>query len=98
MRTFQLRRYELEPALAEKFAAWVVNQIIPLREAMGYTVHWQYLDHTNSQFIWLVSLDVTEEEFALRDAAWLASEERASAVVTMPPALLKANVSFVTPF
>lgn len=95
MRTFQLRRYELDPNLAEEFAAWVVQEIIPLREKLGYTVHWRYLDRTNSQFIWLVSLDATESEFEAKDAAWLASPERAVAVETMPKALLKANVSFV---
>ena len=98
MRTFQLRRYELDPNLAEEFAAWVVTQIIPLREKYGYSVHWQYLDRTNSQFIWLVSLEATEAEFEAKDAAWMASAERAEGVVSMPPALIKANVSFVTPF
>lgn len=98
MRTFQLRRYELKPELAEEFAAWVVNHIIPLRESLGYTIHWRYLDRANSEFLWLVSLDVTEAEFGARDAAWLASPERAEAVKSMPQALLKANVSFVTPF
>ena len=95
MRTFQVRRYELDPELAEGFAAWVVDKIIPLREQLGYTVHWRYLDRTNSQFLWLVSLDATEQEFEAKDAAWMASAERAEAVQSMPKALLKANVSFV---
>jgi prophage antirepressor-like protein len=95
LRTFQLRRYELDPNLAEEFAAWVVTQIIPLREKYGYSVHWQYLDRTNSQFIWLVSLEATEAEFEAKDAAWMASAERAQGVVSMPPALMKAHVSFV---
>ena len=98
MRTFQLRRYELEPALAEEFAAWVVSEIIPLREAMGYTVHWRYLDRKNSEFVWLVSLEATEAEFEAEDAAWMASAERAVAVVSMPKALIKVHASFVTPF
>ena len=98
MRTFQLRRYELEPALAEEFAAWVVSQIIPLREAMGYTVHWRYLDRKNSEFVWLVSLAATEAEFEAEDAAWMDSAERAVAVVSMPKALIKVHASFVTPF
>ena len=98
MRTFQLRRYELEPALAEEFAAWVVSKIIPLREAMGYTVHWRYLDRTNSEFVWLVSLEATEAEFEAQDALWMASAERAAAVLSMPKALIKVHSSFVTPF
>jgi prophage antirepressor-like protein len=95
LRTFQLRRYELDPSLAEEFATWVVNQIIPLREKFGYKVHWQYLDRANSQFIWLVSLEATEAEFEAKDAAWMASADRAEGVVSMPPALMKVHVSFV---
>ena len=95
MRTFQLRRYELDPELAEEFAAWVVNTIIPLREQLGYTVHWRYLDRKNSEFVWLVSLEATEAEFEAEDAAWMASSERAAAVVSMPSGLIKVHASFV---
>lgn len=95
MRTFQLRRYELEPARAEEFAAWVVSEIIPLREALGYTVHWRYLDRKNSEFVWLVSLEATEAEFEAEDASWMASAERAVAVTSMPKALIKVHASFV---
>lgn len=95
MRTFQLRRYELDPELAADFAAWVVEKIVPLREKLGFTVHWRYLDHTNSEFVWLVSLEATEAEFEAAEAAWMISAERAVAVETMPKALLKVNVGFV---
>jgi hypothetical protein len=95
LRTFQLRRYELEPALAEEFAAWVVSDIIPIREAMGYTVHWRYLDRTNSEFVWLVSLEATEAEFEAEDAIWMESPERAVAIRSMPKALIKVHASFV---
>lgn len=95
MRTYQLRRYELEPELAEAFVDWVVAEIIPLREKLGYRVEWRYFDRANSQFIWLVSLEATESEFEALDSAWHAGSERAVAVVSMPKALIKANVSFV---
>ncbi len=95
MRTFQLRRYELETELAQEFVSWAVNVIFPLRRALGYSVEWSYFDHANSEFVWLASAECNQAEFEARDIAWLASPERASAVVTMPQALVVAHVSFV---
>lgn len=95
MRTFQLRRYELEPALAKEFADWAVTKIIPLREQLGYVAHWRYFDRANSELIWLVSLEATQAEFEAMDEKWMSSPERAEAVLSMPKALIKAHVSFV---
>lgn len=95
MRTFQLRRYELEPDLAQQFIAWVNQVVIPIRESMGYRVEWMYFDSSNSQLIWLVSLQADQSGFESADQAWYSSSERAAAVLTMPKALLKANISFV---
>lgn len=95
MRTYQLRRYELEPALAEEFASWALNVIYPLRVALGYKVEWSYFDRANSELIWLASADCSQAEFEAKDIAWLASAERAQAVLSMPAALNKAHVSFV---
>ena len=72
-----------------------MSDIIPIREAMGYTVHWRYLDRTNSEFVWLVSLEATEAEFEAEDAIWMESPERAVAIRSMPKALIKVHASFV---
>ena len=95
MRTFQLRRYELEESLAEEFVAWAVNVIYPLREKRGYKVEFSYFDKANSEMIWMASMECSQAEFEASDTAWLASEERVKAVLTMPQALIKAHVSFV---
>lgn len=95
MRTFQLRRYELDPELAEEFVNWVNSDVIPVREGFGYQVHWQYFDRANSQLIWLVSLEANETEFVARDQIWMSSPERAEVVLKMPKALIQAHVSFV---
>jgi hypothetical protein len=97
MRIFQFRRYELEPEGFDEFVAWAIDVIIPLRENMGYRVEWKYVDPVKSEFLWLVSAQATEAEFELMDQAWMSSPERAEAVLSMPRALIRANVSFVTP-
>jgi hypothetical protein len=97
LRTFQFRRYELEPEGFDEFVDWVIDTIIPLREQMGYRVEWKYLDLAKSEFLWLVSLEASVEEFERMDQAWMSSSERAEAVLTMPKALIKAHASFVTP-
>lgn len=96
MRTFQFRRYELEPEGFDEFVAWVIDTIIPLREQMGYRVEWKYADLAKSEFLWLVSLEASVEEFELRDQAWMSSPARAEAVLSMPKGLLKAHASFVS--
>jgi hypothetical protein len=97
LRTFQFRRYELEPELFDEFVAWVIDTIIPIRETMGYRVEWKYVDPVKSEFLWLVSAEATEAEFELMDQTWMSSPERAEAVLSMPRVLIRANVSFVKP-
>lgn len=96
MKTYQLRRYELEPALANEFIAWATNEIFPRRERFGFTVEWSYVDEANSQLIWLASAKGDRSEFERLDTAWYSSEERAEVAHLMPPALIKMNLSFVT--
>jgi hypothetical protein len=96
MRTFQFRRYELEPEGFDEFVAWAIDVIIPLREKMGYRVEWKYVDPVKSEFLWLVSAEATEAEFELMDQTWMSSPERADAVLTMPKGLIKAHASFVS--
>ncbi|HEY7854107.1 MAG TPA: hypothetical protein VIB80_03210 [Aquiluna sp.] len=95
MRTFQFRRYELEPDGAKDFVAWAVNEIFPLREDFGFTVEWSYFNEAESELVWLASADGTESEFEALSAAWDKSAERAEAVKLMPPALIKINASIV---
>lgn len=96
MTTYQLRRYELDPDTAQEFVDWVVSTVIPLREAMGYTVHWRFLAEDKTEFTWLVSLEVSPEEFEARDKAWMASPERTEAVLTMPVSLRAIHTKFVS--
>lgn len=81
--------------MAEDFVTWAVNEIFPLRRQLGYQVEWSYFDKENSEMVWLASASCNQADFEAKDIAWLASAERAKAVLSMPPALNKAHVSFV---
>ncbi len=50
----QLRRYTIADGQMDRFVAWFPN-IIPAREAYGFTVDWAYADREHSQFVWSVS-------------------------------------------
>ncbi|MEN9872093.1 MAG: hypothetical protein RL450_28 [Actinomycetota bacterium] len=96
MKTFQLRRYELDPQLADEFVAWVHQDVMPIRQQFGFQAEWMYLSIDKTELTWLASLDGDEEHFKLVEAEYSASEARSQAAAKMPRALIKANVSFVT--
>lgn len=98
MRTYQLRRYELEPGGLVDFANWVERKVIPVRNDFGFRVEWRLLDPENSQFIWLVSAPGQIADFQALDQRYQDSAERAAAAAEMPKVLKQVNLSFVTPF
>lgn len=95
MKTFQLRRYELEPQLAKGFVEWASETIFPLRESFGFKVEWSYFDDTNSELVWLASANCDRAEFESLSNAWEASGMRAKGVDLMPPGLIRIHASFV---
>lgn len=95
MKTFQLRRYELDPQLADEFVAWVHRDVMPIRKQFGFKAEWMYLAADKTELTWLASLAGDEEHFKQIEADYSASEARAQAAARMPKALIKANVSFV---
>jgi len=54
----QLRRYTIAEGQMDRFVAWFPN-IIPAREAYGFTVDWAYADREHNQFVWSVSTPAT---------------------------------------
>lgn len=95
MRTYQLRRYELDPALADEFLVWVHEIVMPIRRQFGYQVEWMFLAQDKTEMVWLASLDGDLENFLATDQAYLNSDDRARAAAAMPKALIKAHLSFV---
>lgn len=96
MKTFQLRRYELDPQLADEFVLWVQEDVMPIRNQFGFKAEWMYLAQDKTELTWLASLEGDEDHFKLVEAEYSASKARAHAAVKMPKALIKANVSFVS--
>ena len=96
MITYQLRRYELKPELADAFLAWVENEVMPIRKQFGFRAEWMYLNSDKSELTWLASFEGSEEAFLEAEAKYSNSPERTMAASKMPAALLKANITFVT--
>jgi hypothetical protein len=95
LKTFQLRRYELDPQLADEFVLWVQEDVMPIRNQFGFKAEWMYLAEDKTELTWLASLDGDQAHFKKVEAEYSASAARAEAAAKMPTALIKANVSFV---
>lgn len=96
MISYQLRRYELNPDLADAFLVWVENEVMPIRKQFGFKAEWMYLATDKSELTWVASYPGSEADFLEAEAKYSASPERAQAAGTMPPALIKAHVGFVS--
>ena len=96
MITYQLRRYELKPELAEAFLAWVENEVMPIRKQFGFRAEWMYLNSDKSELTWLASFPGSEGAFLEAEANYSNSPERTRAAASMPAALVKAHVTFVS--
>ena len=96
MITYQLRRYELNPELADAFLAWVENEVMPIRRQFGFRAEWMYLNSDKSELTWLASFAGSEDAFLEAEAKYSNSPERTKAASKMPAALLKAHVGFVS--
>ena len=96
MITYQLRRYELNPDFTDAFLAWVENEVMPIRKHFGFKAEWMYLAADKSELTWVASYPGSEADFLEAEEKYSASPERAAAASTMPPALIKAHVGFVS--
>lgn len=76
-RTTWMRRYTLEPTLAEEFVRFLTKEVIPAREGRGFTVESIWLSAAKDELTWFVSRPGTSEEFIAAENAWEESEERA---------------------
>lgn len=95
MRTYQLRRYEIDLGSMSKFVDWMDSLLIPARESFGYRVEFKLIDKENSQFVWCVSLPGDEAAFLEIQDKYNASEARAKAFESSPNCFKALSVSFV---
>ncbi|GAA1153803.1 hypothetical protein [Nesterenkonia sandarakina] len=89
-RTTYMRRYALDPALAEEFVSFLTKQVIPAREERGFTVESIWLSDGKDELTWFVSRPGDREEFAQAEQAWEESDERAE-IFAGAPAYVKAK-------
>lgn len=95
-RTTWMRRYSLEPALAEEFVQFLTKEVIPAREDRGFTVESIWLSADMDELTWFVSRPGTAEEFAQAESAWEESEERARIFAGKPAYVTAKDLREVT--
>ncbi|WP_146341375.1 hypothetical protein [Nesterenkonia sp. NBAIMH1] len=95
-RTTWMRRYTLEPALAEQFVEFLRTKVIPAREDRGFTVESMWLDDEKTELTWFVSRPGSAEDFAAAEREWEASDERAEIFAGTPNYVTSKDLRQVT--
>lgn len=95
-RTTWMRRYTLDPALADEFVEFLTTRVIPAREELGFTVESMWIDREKSQLTWFVSRLGTAEEFSSAEQDWEQSEIRARIFADAPRYVLDKDLRKVT--
>lgn len=95
-RTTWMRRYTLNPALAEEFVQFLTQKVIPARESRGFTVESIWLDRDSSQLTWFVSRPGSSEEFAAAEREWEESDQRAEIFAGAPQYVTGKDLREVT--
>lgn len=95
MRTYQLRRYEIDSGKMSEFVEWMDSLLIPARKSFGYQVEFRLVDNENSQFVWCVSLPGDQAAFLEVQEQYNNSEARAKAFESSPNCFKALSVSFV---
>ncbi|MGJ9425585.1 hypothetical protein ACHABX_07030 [Nesterenkonia halotolerans] len=83
-RTTWMRRYALDPALADEFISFLTKQVIPAREERGFTVESMWLSDGKDELTWFVSRFGNREEFLATEQDWEESPERAAIFADAP--------------
>ncbi|WP_218221790.1 hypothetical protein [Nesterenkonia sp. Act20] len=95
-RTTWMRRYALDPALADEFISFLTKQVIPAREERGFTVESMWLSDGKDELTWFVSRFGNREEFLEAEQAWDESPERAAIFADAPAYVTDKDLRPVT--
>lgn len=95
-RTTYMRRYTLDPALADEFVSFLSKKVIPAREERGFTVESMWLSDGKDEFTWFVSRFGDRDEFQQAEQAWEDSPERAEIFAGTPPYVKAKDLRPVT--
>lgn len=71
-----MRRYTIDPDLAEEFLRFLRDEVIPARREFGFAVEQMWLDADHTQLTWFVSRAGTSEQYAAAEQDWESSEVR----------------------
>ena len=95
-RTTWMRRYTLDPALADEFMEFLSAKVFPAREELGFTVESVWVDADKSQLTWFVSRQGNAEEFAAAEQQWENSQLRARIFADAPDCVRGKDLRRVT--
>lgn len=95
-RTTWMRRYTLDPGLAEEFVQFLTKQVIPAREELGFTVESIWIDSDKSQLTWFVSRLGNADEFSAAERQWEESAVRAELFANAPAYVTGKDLRQVT--
>ncbi|HUH06266.1 MAG TPA: hypothetical protein VML96_00530 [Egibacteraceae bacterium] len=94
--TMQLRDYQIAAGRLTDFVdAWRAG-VLPLRRRYGFHVA-AWTVEGEDRFVWLLSLEGSDEEFRRRDSAYYASPERAALQVDPAQWIVDARHVFLRP-
>ncbi len=91
-RTTYMRRYALDPELAEEFTEFLAADVFPARERRGFTVESAWLATEKDELTWYVSYPGGRADFDAAESEWEGSEERARIFSQRPKYVLSKDV------
>ncbi|WP_300342332.1 hypothetical protein [Nesterenkonia sp.] len=95
-RTTWMRRYSLDPALADDFIQFLTSKVIPAREELGFTVESMWISHDKAELTWFVSRPGSEQEYEAAEREWEDSQVRAEIFADAPAAVQAKDLHPVT--
>lgn len=95
-RTTWMRRYTLDPELADEFVEFLSDKVFPARQKLGFTVESVWLDDDKSQLTWFVSRAGDADDFAAAEQQWEDSSVRAEIFAGTPAYVTGKDLRVVT--
>jgi hypothetical protein len=96
-RTVQLRRYRIVGGELPAFVDWWRTRLLPARQAFGFRLESALVVPETDEFVWAVSAEGDEADFARLDAAWAASPERVVAFDGVPKRVASMDLRIALP-
>ena len=79
MRTYQLRRYVVQPGEMDAWLEEWRTEVVPMRERFGFRVEGAWVIPEDHRFVWIISYDGDEGFEAANERYYIARSSRAPA-------------------